>query len=703
MNFQQLLLPAIEHFHIIGYWIVFLAALLETTFGIGLFIPGSTIILFMGALAAKGYFDLGDLLWFAAIGAVLGDNINYFIGKKYGFKFFKNDFWFFKTAYLKKGKEFFKKHGSKSVFIGRFIPSIKEVMPLIAGTFGMKKLPFAVWNILGAIGWSLAWVLSGYFFAQSLNLAKTWLTRAGFFLVVLLAVFMIFYILKVVLNKKGKAFFEFLSSVWQSIKQAVLGNPNVQELVNRHKNFFIFFQNRLNKNSFFGLPLTLLFLALVYALFLLGGVIEDIINSDIIVSADIHIANLMAVFRNAGVTKFFFWVTFLGKWQVILIFTAATLIILWIWKRRLYILPLLISIVGSEIFTSAGKFIFHRSRPAMSIYNESSFSFPSGHATIAVAVYGFVSYILIRNIREWKMKINIFFTGSFIIILIGFSRLYLGVHYLSDVWGGYLVGAIWLIIGISISEYFLYKKPRVDFTANRTKKILLSFAIVFFSIFLYIIFAVNYQVPILSVSQESNQIIVNEVSEIFDIEKLKYTEDLLGSAQEPLSFVIISKNDSQLVNLFGQAGWTLADDTNVPNIVRLAFAVLRERPYPNAPMTPSFWNTKVHNFGFEKATASNNVSSRHHARFWRTNYITEDKENVYVGTASFDSAIKWGVTHQINPDIDTEREFLFDDLQKTDMIIKKEKLKFVDPRLGSNFSGDLFFTDGDLYLISTKQ
>ena len=82
MNFIQSLLPAIEHFHLIGYWIAFFAALLETTIGVGLLISGSTIILFMGALAGKGYFNIGDLLWFVVIGAILGDNINYFIGKK---------------------------------------------------------------------------------------------------------------------------------------------------------------------------------------------------------------------------------------------------------------------------------------------------------------------------------------------------------------------------------------------------------------------------------------------------------------------------------------------------------------------------------------------------------------------------------------------------------------------------------------------
>lgn len=144
MNLVSSLLPAIEPFHIIGYWVALLAALLETTIGIGLLLPGSTIILFMGVLSAKGYFDLGDLLWFTVIGAILGDNINYFLGKKYGSKILSKNFWFIKPAHFKKGSGFFKNHGSKSIFIGRFIPSLKEMIPLIAGAFGMKRLPFMV-------------------------------------------------------------------------------------------------------------------------------------------------------------------------------------------------------------------------------------------------------------------------------------------------------------------------------------------------------------------------------------------------------------------------------------------------------------------------------------------------------------------------------------------------------------------------------
>ncbi|NIA09373.1 MAG: hypothetical protein GWP10_06510 [Nitrospiraceae bacterium] len=251
MNFIQSLLPTIGHLHVLGYWIALLAALLETTIGIGLLIPGSTIILFMGALAAKGYFDLGDLIWFAAIGAIIGDNINYFIGKKYGTKIFKKGFWFIKPAHFKKAEEFFEHHGSKSVFIGRFIPSIKEIIPLIAGTFGMKRLSFMIWNILGGIGWALVWVLPGYFFAQSLDVAQIWLTRTGFFLTVLIVFFILFYILKIILIRKGKDFFALLSSVWQSIKQAIAENPEIKKFTAKHKTFFSFLQKRLDKNTWY--------------------------------------------------------------------------------------------------------------------------------------------------------------------------------------------------------------------------------------------------------------------------------------------------------------------------------------------------------------------------------------------------------------------------------------------------------------------
>ena len=126
MNFIQSILPAIEHFHMAGYWLALLAAFFETTIGVGLLIPGSFIVLLMGSLAAQNYFDLGDLIWFAAIGAILGDNINYYIGKKFGTKIFANGFWFIKSKHIKKGEEFFKSSWFQKHFYWTFYSVFKR-------------------------------------------------------------------------------------------------------------------------------------------------------------------------------------------------------------------------------------------------------------------------------------------------------------------------------------------------------------------------------------------------------------------------------------------------------------------------------------------------------------------------------------------------------------------------------------------------
>ncbi len=700
MNILQLLLPKIESFHFLGYWIAFLAVLLETVIGIGLFIPGSTIMLFMGALAARGYLDIGDLLWFAAIGAILGDNINYFIGKKYGRKIFTKGFWFVKPKHFKKGENFFENHGSKSVFFGRFVPSLKEIMPLIAGIFGMKRLTFMTWNILGAIGWSLAWVLPGYFFSKSLDFVKIWLTRAGLFLTIVIAVFVILYILKIFLVRKGKQLFSFFFSIWKSIKQAIIENEEVKGLVKRHRTFFWVLKKRLSKDSFYGMPLTLFSIALFYVILHFGGIVEDVVNSDVIVSADVRVANLLAIFRNEKLTKIFLWITLLGKWQIVLIFIISAVLILWLREKKYCIPPFLLCVLGSQIFTFTGKFIFHRPRPGVAIYPESSFSFPSGHASIAVVVYGFFTYLLIKMSDSWQIKVNAFFTGFILIIMIGFSRLYLGVHYVSDVWGGYLVGAIWLIIAIGFSEYFSYKKEATGYQNLREK--LMTIGIIVVSIALYTIFSLNYEIPASPKDSREAAVKVRDAMRIFKTERSKYTESLLGEIQEPLSFIIVTGDDQQFIKIFQQSGWVLADEVSFLNTIKLAYATFRKMPYPSAPMTPDFWETNVHDFGFEKSTELNSTRTRHHARFWKTNYTVEGGGVIYVGTASFDSGMKWGVVHRINPDIDTEREVLYNDLMAAGNVNKAEKYQFVNPKMGSNFSGDPFFTDGKLYLITVK-
>lgn len=694
MEFFTSLLPTIEHLGLIGYWLVLLVSFAESLAFVGEFVPGGIIVVLAGFLSAQGYLDLGDLIWFAAIGAILGDSLSYWFGSK-GARLFRNENRILKLSHLEKGEQFFKKHGEKSILIGRFIGPMRPIVPFVAGLFRMRQRTFLLWNIVSGFLWAVGYLLLGYLFGGAASVIEAWTTRAGFFAIV--ALFFIFILWFLI--KRSKPIFSFFLSIAVSIKEAVISNPDVQKLIGRHSHTFAFLKRRVDREKFSGLPLTLILIAFIYVASLFFGIVEDIISSDPIVAADVRVANLLYAFRDMELITLFTWVTLLGKWEIVIGGAIVATIMLWLWRKRVYIFPLWFTLVGSEVFNLLGKLAFHRPRPEVAYYAEHGFSFPSGHATIAVAFYGFLTYILLRETKKWGRKATILFWGLVVILAIGLSRLYLGVHYVSDVLGGYLSGALLLIIGIALVEWIKHwrQAPASSFASRRAKVVsgvLLAVLIGFYSLF-----ALRYNPP-LNTPQSEQPIIVENILNQFQENKIpQSTETLLGNKQEPLNFIIEAKDDAEFISAMNRAGWRLADTATAASVFTLAKSAILNENYPTAPMTPSFWDTKVHDFGFEKETSAQNVRERHHARFWKTNLQTISGERVYVGTASFDSGIKWLVTHKISPDIDTERELLFADLQNAGLVATANKDTFVAPVLGQNFSGDQFFTDGKVYVL----
>ena len=90
MNFLTDILPSLSHLGVWGYWLVLLVALLESLVLVGVVVPGAVLVVFAGFLSSQGYLDIGDLIWFAATGAILGDSISYYLGTK-GTRFFHNE------------------------------------------------------------------------------------------------------------------------------------------------------------------------------------------------------------------------------------------------------------------------------------------------------------------------------------------------------------------------------------------------------------------------------------------------------------------------------------------------------------------------------------------------------------------------------------------------------------------------------------
>lgn len=191
-------------FGLFSYVIIFFAAFTETTLGLGLIVPGSTIILIFSAISTKEEFiSVWIIIPVAALGAILGDNINYYLGRKYGRKWVNKDSWILTPTNYKKGKEFFVNHGAKSIFFGRFVPAIKEIIPFIAGISHMNKKRFYFYNIVGAIGWSMQWVGIGYFFGYSIASAQTFIHKIQlFFVFVVLGIVMYYVVGKILYDKK---------------------------------------------------------------------------------------------------------------------------------------------------------------------------------------------------------------------------------------------------------------------------------------------------------------------------------------------------------------------------------------------------------------------------------------------------------------------------------------------------------------------
>ncbi len=703
MDVIQSLLPSLETVGVLGYWIVLLIALLESLVVIGAIIPGSTVVVLAGVVSARGYLDIGDLIWFAAIGAIIGDGISYYLGAK-GTRMFRVGNKLLKPRHLEMGQRFFDRHGSKSIFVARFVGPLRAIVPFIAGLSGMKPKAFLFWNVTSAFLWAVSHLLLGYFFGSALSVIEVWSTRAGFVIGIIALFVVALYGIRFVVVTRGRDIAAFVLSVSRSVWTGVSTNPDVQRLIKNHPRLFSFAGRRLDRTSFKGLPLTLIAIGFAYILSLFLGIIEDVLSADMIVVVDVRIANLLVYFRTPELTNAFLWITTLAAWPVVASIGIAVSISLWVWRKRTYIPYLWLALATDQTLAYLGKLAVHRARPPNPVYLETSFSFPSGHATAAVALYGFIAYVLIRESQSWPQKVNAFFAFVAVALVIGFSRLYLAVHYLSDVWAGYLLGAIILTTVIAVHEWRRAEGKTREGGAGLSASVArwATSGLGLASLTIWLVLAAQFP-PTLDVpAPPTTEMVDGDIGAYFtERPNLQFSESLLGNPAEPLGFIFLATGDDALQNSFAQAAWSAADPVSVVSVARVVGTALRGSQYPTAPMTPSFWNAQVSDFGFQKPTAANTIIERHHVRIWRTNLRRGDLR-VYVGTASLDVGFKLYVTHRISPDIDTERTFVKDSLDSAEVVSSVREIQFVAPVLGTNFAKDAFFTNGKLYVVVLK-
>lgn len=200
-------------------------------------------------------------------------------------------------------------------------------------------------------------------------------------------------------------------------------------------------------------------LIIITMILLLADLTQTVRTAGSALTVDSNIELAFASARSPLMTALFSNVTHLGDAVIIIIVTAAVATALFFRQRRQYILGLMLSVGGSAVTTWVVKNLVARPRPGglIPLYIEDSYSFPSGHATATMALYGFLIYVCWKTIPGKVPKIGIALLNLAIILGVGFSRLYLGVHFPVDVLAGYLVGGLWVILAIAATEYYLYR------------------------------------------------------------------------------------------------------------------------------------------------------------------------------------------------------------------------------------------------------
>jgi undecaprenyl-diphosphatase len=177
----------------LGHWsylILFLAAALECAAFVGLLVPGESLVLASGFFAHQGVLKLDAVMAAVAIGAVVGDNIGYQLGLRLGRE------WLLRhgarvgvtAARLRRTEVFFARHGPKAVFFGRFVGFARALVPFVAGASRMPYRQFLLYNALGAVLWTVGFVLLGYVLGASWGVAEKWIGRSSMLLAGIIAI-----------------------------------------------------------------------------------------------------------------------------------------------------------------------------------------------------------------------------------------------------------------------------------------------------------------------------------------------------------------------------------------------------------------------------------------------------------------------------------------------------------------------------------
>ena len=378
-----------------GYWLTFIIVLLEGLPLLGSIIPGHIVIIAAGFLSKVGVFSFPIVFIIILCAVLIGDLIGYSMGKKYGYPYVSKfaRYLYLKEEHIQKLRNLIEAHVGKALILGKFSPLSRPLSSFLVGAGDIPPKTFWIYNTAGAVLWISLSLILGYLFGASYDVAAQ--TFGKFIVVALIATVLIVW---------SYRFINMRFHVFKKYELIVLG---------------------LN----------------LVSLWILAKTIQDAASAQsFLINFDISVNLFMAEHVTPWVASLATFITDIGSTSVTagLGFIIGIYFLLYKKWRRAGIM--LLSIGSTSVALFVLKELFMRARPGNALQVLSDPSFPSGHAGLAAAFFVVIAYIMARHITSWVKREIVIVLCVCAVIVIGFSRVILNVHWSSDVIAGWSLG-----------------------------------------------------------------------------------------------------------------------------------------------------------------------------------------------------------------------------------------------------------------------
>jgi len=388
--------PFIDWLSIHPSWIlfsVFAISFVESLALAGIVVPGVVLIYVVATLCGHLGIPVWHVLSCGFFGALAGDGISFFLG--YYYKDSLRGLWPFSRypKALELGETFFIRHGGKSIMLGRFVGPIRPVLPLVAGMMGMRQSRFTLYNVLSALAWAPVYILPGYLVGTAYERGMP-----GNLIPILIILALV------------------VSSVFLTIR-------------------YVSNRATLNNTPPSKLSLNIFFFSIIS--FSLGSALT--LNTTLFNSINSLVFEFATNIRGGAIDPILVTLTLLGDEGFLYVSFTLVAVFLWTLKKKKFTYELILAGLSTAAITHSLKFGFAVPRPELVLNPPSSFAFPSGHSSGATVFYILIAYLVAQSVSEshrWKCYAGF----SIPILCIALSRVLLGVHWLTDIIGGILLG-----------------------------------------------------------------------------------------------------------------------------------------------------------------------------------------------------------------------------------------------------------------------